>query len=557
MINKGFFQAVLIVGSAMLMANLGAMIDFYMHPEIPYFDEEHLVVGGVAGLVTAVLLGALFLYVRRLEKTTEDLSDANAMFTLEIMERKKTEEALREKEGLLSESQRLGHVGSFFIDETGLMQWSEELYHIFGVSPDTFTPNMESFLSQLHPEDRQAIKVWADSCMAGKQPDALEFRIIFPDGTIHFIRGDGEAVFDDKNRFLYLAGSGQDITERKKAEEKIRKQQELTTKIIETIPLRVFWKDRDLRFLGSNTLFATHAGVSRPEELIGKTDFEMAWKDQAEMYRSDDQQVMDANRPKLSYDEPQTSPEGVQIWLRTSKVPLHDDMNETIGILGVYEDITDYKQAAQALEESELRFRTILDAAVDGILVADAQSHDILVGNNAICKMLGYSTEELTGLGFKDIHPTEALPEVQRQFERQMRGESKVAPDLPVQRKDGSVFFADVSASPMVLGGRQLLVGVFHDVTERKLAEEALQRYSVELEKSNKELQEALANIKQLSGMLPICAACKKIRDDKGYWSEVELYISEHTETVFSHGICPDCEKKAYEDLEDLTNENF
>ena len=81
----------------------------------------------------------------------------------------------------------------------------------------------------------------------------------------------------------------------------------------------------------------------------------MAWKDQAEIYRADDQQVMDANVPKLFFDEPQTTPEGGQIWLRSSKVPLHNDMNETIGILGVYEDITAYKQAAQALEEAEHR----------------------------------------------------------------------------------------------------------------------------------------------------------------------------------------------------------
>jgi DNA-binding response OmpR family regulator len=83
------------------------------------------------------------------------------------------------------------------------------------------------------------------------------------------------------------------------------------------------------------------------------------------------------------------------------------------------------------------------------------------------------------------------------------------------------------------------------EVAERKRAEK-------EREKLILELKEALANVKQLNRMLPICASCKKIRDDKGYWSGVESYISEHTEAVFSHGICPDCEKKAYEELEKL-----
>lgn len=95
------------------------------------------------------------------------------------------------------------------------------------------------------------------------------------------------------------------------------------------------------------------------------------------------------------------------------------------------------------------------------------------------------------------------------------------------------------------------------EITERKLAEEKLQRYSAELEKSNRAFQEALANVKQLSGLLPICASCKKIRDDKGYWSGVEAYVSEHTEAVFTHGICPECEKKMYAELENLKNRNI
>jgi hypothetical protein len=78
--------------------------------------------------------------------------------------------------------------------------------------------------------------------------------------------------------------------------------------------------------------------------------------------------------------------------------------------------------------------------------------------------------------------------------------------------------------------------------TRRKKAEE-------EREQLIHELQEALARVKTLSGMLPICASCKKIRDDKGYWSQIESYISTHSDAEFTHGMCPDCEKKAYEEL--------
>jgi hypothetical protein len=94
-------------------------------------------------------------------------------------------------------------------------------------------------------------------------------------------------------------------------------------------------------------------------------------------------------------------------------------------------------------------------------------------------------------------------------------------------------------------------------LSQGKFAEKELLRYSAELAKKNRELQEALDNIKTLSGMLPICASCKKIREDKGSWSGVESYITKHSEVLFSHGICPECEKKMYEDLEKPKKENL
>lgn len=115
--------------------------------------------------------------------------------------------------------------------------------------------------------------------------------------------------------------------------------------IVEGIPIRVFWKDRDSRYLGCNTLFAKDAGLNHPDELVGKTDFDMGWKDQAELYRNDDKLVMESENPRLGYEEPQITPDGKTIWLRTSKVPLRDASHKVIGILGIYEDVTAYKFA--------------------------------------------------------------------------------------------------------------------------------------------------------------------------------------------------------------------
>ena len=316
----------------------------------------------------------------------------------DISERKQAAEALRQSEERFRALVESTSDWIWEVDRDGIYTYaSPRVEMLLGYKPEEVL-GRTPFDFMPPDEVQHAGKIFGEAIAKRSPLVALENTCLHKNGRLVVLQTSGVPFLGDNGEFAGYRGIDRDITDSKKAEEKIRKQQELTTKIIETIPLRVFWKDRDLRYLGCNTLFAKDAGLTRPEELIGKTDFEMSWKDQAEIYRADDQRVMDANTPKLSYDEPQTTPEGGQIWLRSSKVPLHNDMNETIGILGVYEDITAYKQAAQALEESERRFRAILDATVDGILVADAQTHALVTGNSAICEMLGYSMEELHGL---------------------------------------------------------------------------------------------------------------------------------------------------------------
>lgn len=133
-------------------------------------------------------------------------------------------------------------------------------------------------------------------------------------------------------------------------------------------------------------------------------------------------------------------------------------------------------QAEAALRDSELRLKAIFDAAADGIVVADIERWQFVAANASICRMLGYSLDALLELGVSDIHPPDALPHVTRQFELQAKGECEVASDLPVRRKDGSVFFVDVHSTPISLAGKSCLLGVFRDVTERKRSEEELKR---------------------------------------------------------------------------------
>ncbi|HWR57830.1 MAG TPA: PAS domain S-box protein, partial [Thermodesulfovibrionales bacterium] len=143
-------------------------------------------------------------------------------------------------------------------------------------------------------------------------------------------------------------------------------------------------------------------------------------------------------------------------------------------ILGVVTDITERRNAENKLRESEDKFRALFESATDGILILDLEQEQFLDGNKAICSMLGYTIEEVRSLRVRDIHPKQDLPAVIGILERQIRGEITLAKDIPVLRKDGSVFYADINATHVVMAGRPCIAGLFRDITDRKLAEEAL-----------------------------------------------------------------------------------
>lgn len=168
--------------------------------------------------------------------------------------------------------------------------------------------------------------------------------------------------------------------------------------------------------------------------------------------------------------------DGEYIWVSSSNEPILDASRKLIGMRGILRDITEKKSIEEELKQSEQRFEAIFDNALDGILLADAENKSFLIGNKSICQMLGYTYEEIRGLEVMDIHPEERMPYVLEQFEKQSRGEIMLAQGMPMRRKDGSVFYADINSTPIELSGRKYLLGVFRDITERKRAEQERER---------------------------------------------------------------------------------
>ena len=268
-----------------------------------------------------------------------------------------------------------------------------------------------------------------------------------------------------------------DISDRKRAEALLRQSRNLLQTVIDTIPVRVFWKDRDSKYLGCNRAFALDAGLNSPHEIIGLDDYQMGWSEQAGLYRNDDKRVLDTGQPKIDYEEPRTTPDGRHIWLRASKVPLQGADGAVFGVLGTYQDITDRKRAEDALRDNEAKFRRLIEALPIAMGVSDEQGN-IEYLNARFTERFGYRREEVSHVGdwFERAYPDPAYRQgVQERWlaglERAKQdGADFVTSDLDIVCADGSVRVADVIGAQ--IGDKTL--AIFNDITDRKRAEKRL-----------------------------------------------------------------------------------
>jgi len=308
-----------------------------------------------------------------------------------------------------------------------------------------------------------------------------------PDGRHYFELSTSRkaAVSGTLPRYIVLS---RDITQRLQLEANLSKSNSVLKAVIAAMPARVFLKDNDLRYMGCNPVFARDANADTPEDIIGKDDFQMVWKDQAALYRADDQRVMDSGVAKLDYEEPQTTPDGSTIWLRTSKVPLRDESDQVVGILGIYQDITEQKLAASALRDSEASLSESQRIAALGSYVLDipTQTWASSVVLDNIFGIDEYYDRTVAGW-LALIHPED----------RKMMGDylaSEVfGQGKPFAREYRIVRNSDQSVHWVHgLGKLQFdanghpwkMQGTIQDITARKRADDALQMLSLAVEQS-------------------------------------------------------------------------
>ncbi|MBU1341359.1 MAG: PAS domain S-box protein [Proteobacteria bacterium] len=258
------------------------------------------------------------------------------------------------------------------------------------------------------------------------------------------------------------------------------------------------------------------------------------------------------------------SKDGSMRWVRDHKTSFFEEDGSFSCVDGIVYDITDRKllekelkqhsdhlealvdertaeirKTHQALKQSEHRYRNLVNTMQEGLVEVDSNWQMKFV-NDKFAQMTGHNRDKLVGRYFQDFVDEKYLKKAQKQLSLRHQMKSS-AYELQLVRSDGKKIYVRCSPKPLYDPEGKYLGGfsVVSNITESKSREK-------EREKLIKELQEALDSIKTLSGLVPICSSCKKIRDDRGYWNQLEAYIEKHSEASFSHGMCPQCSEKLY-----------
>lgn len=341
-----------------------------------------------------------------------------------------------------------------------------------------------------------------------------------------------------EERTTQLAGMNdrltREIEERRKAEQRLQESQQMLQLILDTIPVRVFWKDLDSRYLGCNRPFALDAGLPSPEAMLGRDDFEMGWAEQAELYRSDDRLVMSTGKPKLGYEEPQTLPDGSRIWLRTNKVPLLDTEGNIRGVLGTYEDVTESKRMEEKLRASETKYRIVADNTYDWEYWKSPEGRFLYTSPSCL-RITGYTAgefEEDPQLMSRIVHPDDR-DEFDAHMSQDQGTSEPFGLEYRIVRRDGTIRWIGHICQPvfdahgLFLGRR----GSNRDITDRKQAEKAMEESARKLKlfaySVAHDLKSPAVGVYGLSNRL--YKTYGDVLDEKGrYYCEQILRTSEH-----------------------------
>nr|MBP7055305.1 PAS domain S-box protein [Candidatus Omnitrophota bacterium] len=299
--------------------------------------------------------------------------------------------------------------------------------------------------------------------------------------------------YQDKNGRWLVAEVNVDMTMRKDMEKALREKEEKARAILDHAFQFIGLLNPDGILLEANKAAIEFSGVD-PSHVINKPFWDGPWWSHSPTLRKKLQEgIKSAARGEfVRFEATHPDMDGELHYIDFSLKPVKNKSGRVIYILPEGRDITErknsedelnayknrleemVKEKTEDLRASEEEFRAIFNDSRDGILLAEVETKNLVMCNKMICEMLGYAPEEIKKLSVKDIHPESDRQRVSEVFEKQAQGDLKMVEGLPMIRKDGTVFYADVNISRVELKGRSYLIGSFRDITERRQAEQII-----------------------------------------------------------------------------------
>lgn len=372
-----------------------------------------------------------------------------------------------------------------------------------------------------------------------------EFVVRRRDGTVFPAMITDSPVYDEEGNLTGAVCLSRDITERKRMEEALRESEDRYRDLVEHSLDLICTHDLDGLIVSVNRAAVNLLGYD-PKDFIGKRSVR-------DILARESRNQFDDYMERIRRDGVASGVMAVQTARGEKRIWEYYNTLRTDGVAapivrGMAHDITDRWRTEQALRASEGRLAAILNSAMDAIITID-DSQRIIMFNPAAEKMFRCLSSEAIGQSIDRFIPERSRSAHRdhiRDFSQSGTTNRAVVPSSAVSglRTNGEEFPIEASISQVEAGGQKLYTVILRDITDRRRAE-------TEREQLIAQLQDALARIKMLTGLLPICANCKKIRDTKGQWNDLEVYIRVHSEAEFTHGICPQCARKLYPDFFD------
>ena len=351
-----------------------------------------------------------------------------------------------------------------------------------------------SIFQIIHPDELAHCQTMMAHLFAGEPCFGIETRFLTKDGREIMVEGNVNGQLQD-GQLIATRGIFRDITARKQAENALRESQQFLQTVLNTFPLAVFWKDRNLKLLGCNQRFAQLLGLASPLEGFGRSNFDFSYTEaEAQGYSADDRQVMESGTAKLGIEETITLPSGEQLWLETNKVPLRDLAGNVVGVVGTFQNISDRKMAEAALTASESFNRQLVEEFPIGLASCRLDGQLVYV-NSAFARILGRTTEEILSLTYWDITPIKYAEQEAEQLQS-LKQHGRYGPyEKEYIHSDGHLVPVLLTGIIIRQNGEEFIWSTIQDISDRKHAEEEIQRTNQELARATRLKDEFLANM--------------------------------------------------------------